>query len=362
MGAHPERSSLEKLVKYASRIEDGMLEAAAQRSHDCEGRTWGRFANRTSGPKPYHPHKEEDKPEAKDRVRANAITPQPRAGPSRQNEQRQYKQRRGRKVSRTKRDQLRAEGKCFQCEQPGHSQRDCPELNTMRPPVVRSNRVEIARLERLSKNRDRADLQVGSVVLQPGIAEDDSTLVMRLTYQRCASRWMPDGHWLNPESRWASLYGIDEYGTGQGRLIVLSWREHPEWGTLEFEVAWFRNVDFDPTDMIGLGANTDRLCVWEGGFRNRNTYDKWSWSALKWLRCLISDQLSHEGAPEGVSVEPSFDGYCLKMEGTDVYYEITHAEVLGDALDIRRILRVMHEVVSTRVEDRSRIFRNARPN
>ena len=161
-GTHPERWFLKKLAKYVLRIEEGMLEAVAQRSHDCKEHTWGRFVNHTSRLKPYHPHKEEDRPEVKDCVRANTITPQPRVGPSRQNEQHQYKQWCSWKVSHTKHNQLQAEGKCFQCERPRHLQRDYSNLNTMKPPVVRSNMVEIAWLERLSKNKDRADLQVSS--------------------------------------------------------------------------------------------------------------------------------------------------------------------------------------------------------
>ena len=126
MGAHPERSSLDTIVKCAVRAEDSIVEVELQKQKEYprEGRTWGRFANRTSGPKPYRPPREADKQykvEGKERVRANAVTPQPQAGPSRTEGGRPRHARKGKKISKERRDQLRAEGKCFQCEQPGHS-------------------------------------------------------------------------------------------------------------------------------------------------------------------------------------------------------------------------------------------------
>ena len=134
-----------------------------------EASTWGRFTNRADNSRNSQPVRADermDRGEARDCVRANAVTPQPRANPSRNNaEQHQNRPRQGRRVSCAKRDQLHTEGKWFQCEQMGHSQRDCPELNMMRPPTVRINAVKVARVEHLSRARDRVDLQVGCVSL-----------------------------------------------------------------------------------------------------------------------------------------------------------------------------------------------------
>jgi len=41
-------------------------------------------------------------------------------------------------------------------------------------------------------------------------------------------------------------------------------------------------------------------------------------------------------------------GYCLHIEGTNTYYEITHAEILGDMFNIRRILNIMRAANSIR--------------
>ena len=111
MGAHPERSSLDTIVKCAVRAEDGIVEAELQKQRESprEGRTWGRFANRTTGPKPYRPPCEAEKQykvEGKEHVRANAVTPQPQAGPSRTEGRRPGHARKGKKISKEKRDQL----------------------------------------------------------------------------------------------------------------------------------------------------------------------------------------------------------------------------------------------------------------
>ena len=198
MGAHPERLSLDTIVKCAVRVEDSIVEAELQKPKESprEGHTWGRFANQTSRPKPYRPPCEANKQykvEGKERVCANAVTPQPQAGPSRTEGGHPRHARRGKKISKERRDQLRAEGKCFQCEQQGHSQRDCLELNMMRPLKVQVNNVNVAQLERLSKAREKADLQVGHIsIVSNGTMEDDATPEMKRAYKLCTAVWGED--------------------------------------------------------------------------------------------------------------------------------------------------------------------------
>ena len=373
MGAHPERSTMHKMVDCAIRAEDGIIEANLMRNREGRptgDRTWGRFANRTSGPKPYRPQREDDRQdrtEMKEHVRANAVTPQPRAGPSagpsrpERGNTRQRQATKGRKISREKRDQLRAEGKCFQCEQPGHSQRDCPQLNTMKPPTVRANNIDVARLERLSRAKDKADLQVGHISVKLEQVDDDATPTMHLVYRQCAAIWGEDERWLDPETRYKSNYGIHQYGTGVGDLVEIVVRDRPEMGPIEVSVHRFNDPDFVLTDLLNLDANA-RPCVHEGGFRDRKTYNIWKWSALSWLKELVRDQLTLEKSEEKVTVGISFGGYGLHIEGTDVHFEVSHAEVLGDALNIGRVLDVMHSVKEIDARGRSPIFWDTRLN
>ena len=366
MRVGPERSSFDEIVECAIMIEESLNESNAQLNRDA--RSWGRFANRDDGPKPYRPSSEGNtgRNTGRDRVRSNAVTPQPESGPSRTNNRDRgdnKTKRFGKRISRAKRDELRAEGKCFQCEKTGHSQRDCPDLNTLRPAALSAGNVNIARLERLSGAKDRADLQVGSVVLgSEDSAGRDTTAVMRRAHRLCTDAWGADTKWLDVETRADSRYGICQYDTGSGELIEVVDYDQPELGVMEIDVARFGDPNFKFTDVFGTVANTGQPCVREGGFRNRRNYEIWRWSAIKWLRGLIDDQIGFEKSADVITVQPSMKGYCLHIEGTDVYYEVTHAEVLGDTFNIGRILGAMRDASGADATERSSLFEDTTLN
>ena len=232
---------------------------------------------------------------------------------------------------------------------------------------MRVNNVEIARLERLAKVKDRADLQVGHISLETNDpSEDNATPTMRKVYWQCANIWGSDERWLDPETRHASRYGIYQYGTGIGDLVEVTIRDKPEIGTLEIDVTRFDDTDFALTDVLDLQTNADQSCVQVGGFRDREYYRKEynqrRWPALEWTRKLVNDQLAFEKSEETISVDPAFDGYGLHIEGTDVNYKITHVEVLGDSLHIGRILSSMRVAQKLVVWERSPIFWDMRLN
>ena len=93
-------------MKCAVTAEESLNAANAQLSRETQG--WGRFANRTDGPKPYRPQNGEGssgRNAGRDRVRANAVTPQPASGLSRTSDRGRNngnKRRFGRRVSRAK--------------------------------------------------------------------------------------------------------------------------------------------------------------------------------------------------------------------------------------------------------------------
>ena len=66
---------------------------------------------------------------------------------------------------------LRAEGKCFNCQETGHEQRNCPKLNLMRPPkpIIKARSISFTKMEELAKHKARADVYIGSI----GIIEPD---------------------------------------------------------------------------------------------------------------------------------------------------------------------------------------------
>ena len=61
-----------------------------------------------------------------------------------------------RKLSRVKMDELRAEGRCFNCREKGHEQQNCPKLNSMEPPksAINTRLIQFASLERLAEKKD----------------------------------------------------------------------------------------------------------------------------------------------------------------------------------------------------------------
>ena len=55
----------------------------------------------------------------------------------------------------------------------------------------------------------------------------------------------------------------------------------------------------------------------------------------------MKDQLEFEKSSEVVITQPSMTRYSLHIDKTDVYCEVTHAEVLGDMFNIGRVLEAM---------------------
>ena len=88
-----------------------------------------------------------------------------------------------------KQDQLRADGKCFDCEEYGHTQRNCPRLHSMQRPTVNAANVEPVRQEWLVKVCDSPDVRVNLVTFDLEGKEDDATNVIHLAYALCVNGW-----------------------------------------------------------------------------------------------------------------------------------------------------------------------------
>jgi len=177
LGANPETDSIGVMINLAV-VSEKALDQLDRITKNDQGRQsteekhrpkreWTRFKNRTGGNKHYKPGDRENQ-NAPDKVRANAVSPQnsnqrpfeqrPRAGPSQQ------------KLSRAKLDELRAEGKCFNCKEKGHEQRNCPKLNSLRPPrsAIKTGSISFAKMEKLADRKEKADLYSGYIaVIEP---------------------------------------------------------------------------------------------------------------------------------------------------------------------------------------------------
>jgi len=111
----------------------------------------------------------------------------------------------GRRISRSKCDQLRAAGKCFQCEETGHDQRNCPKLHSMRRPAMGLGSVMFVGVTGVVAGRDSLEGEPDS---------PETTEPERRAYELCAREWGDDARWLNVETRSESRYGIHQYDTG----------------------------------------------------------------------------------------------------------------------------------------------------
>ena len=63
-----------------------------------------------------------------------------------------------------------------------------------------------------------------------------------------------------------------------------------------------------------------------------------------------------------VSVWPTLGGYCLHLDETRVFYDLRHAEVLGDLFNPRIILNQMRAARLTPRKDRPSIFKGTALN
>ncbi|KAJ8456367.1 hypothetical protein ONZ51_g12171 [Trametes cubensis] len=160
-GLNPEKTKLDKLVKYAVRKEDAYTEARHEErsfTGKVPGRKWGRFDSRVEGPEAYQPDKNQREGAfAKNRPRTD------RSGQSDTKRTHTNAPKRPRRegghsntLSREERDQLRAEGRCFNCRETGHQSSNCPARKTAKAPSGVGLQAGAVNFESLEKLAERA--------------------------------------------------------------------------------------------------------------------------------------------------------------------------------------------------------------
>ena len=202
-GLHPERTPINKMVKYAARREEAYLEARRdERAFEGQvpGRNWVRFANRTTGPTPYQSQREERDPRAR-REQVNRPTPgqsRPPQGEHRRGDHKKGNQ--SKKLTKEERDKLRAEGRCFSCGEKGHESRNCEKRKTARAPniSVGASSIRFEKIERLANQARQVD-SLGIAAVRIGMPE-------RSEYQAEAENPIPSPM---PEGIWARVHTAD---------------------------------------------------------------------------------------------------------------------------------------------------------
>ena len=155
---------------------------------------------------------------------------------------------------------------CFNCDEHGHTQHNFPGLHSMRWPTVNVASVESARQERLVKVHDSPDVRVDLITFDLEGEEDNMTNMMHLAHAFCVKEWGPDDPWYNIWTRANSRYGFYEYDTGSGLIMEIPDENRPEMVRLEVDSHRFLDLTFRLTGVHRDNANTDPLCIREGGY------------------------------------------------------------------------------------------------
>ena len=127
-------------------------------------------------------------------------------------------------------------------------------------------------------------------------------------------------------------------------------------GVLEIAASRFWDPNSSLADIHPPEANTDLSCIREGGYRNLRDYKVWEWSVPSWLQRTMAEQIQFESSTDSVNIWLALDGYCIHLDGTDIFYGLKHAEVLGDTLNPRRVLNQMRAATLVEKENRPTIF------
>ena len=230
------------------------------------------FKPGTSTNKPQEPRTE--------KVRANAVSPP--------KEQRKDIQ----KQSRTKLDALRAEGKCFHCEEKGHEQRNCPKRHTMRPPKpqIKASSIRFDKIERLVAQKEEADLYIGNInVLLDPIEIETSDDVKARVHRICEVIWGADPAWHNEQTRHECLFSVD---AGKHRVTV--WN-HLSKEDRTFDRAELRDPEFSLEAIFGQDPEMyeQTNSVREGRYQllEGEEYLQWEWPAISWLQARLNTQI-----------------------------------------------------------------------
>ena len=95
--------------------------------------------------------------------------------------------------------------------------------------------------------------------------------------------------------------------------------------------------------IIGSDPNTEPnrtpTSVPEGGSPAIEKYNQWDWPAIDWLHVQLTEQLESVddgNAPDGIKkdnridIQPTMFGYSVQLDESDLIFNLTHEEVLGD--------------------------------
>ncbi|KAF8208397.1 hypothetical protein K438DRAFT_2072545 [Mycena galopus ATCC 62051] len=393
-GMVPEESGFEKLVKWALRFEKSK-EALDREKHDWnpkpEGRTWGRFKNRTCGNEPWTPPNEDSSEASGAKLNGGKqdrySKPNQAAGKPTQDKPKGKSGRPKEKQKWTPKemDRMRAEDRCFTCKEIGHQSRNCPDKHKAKSPQQKVS-VGAARYDYLNSigvgSATRPDgqkpAQAASVRIEDTDAQDElpdpSTLdksVDKIWLTMPASEvcsyvkklWMttypPDeaiAEGMVPDERFTVMeYGIGFEVTDWLRCEVPYMVTREDLTRLNFSVGDVVNDAWDRH----LSAPRNRSCFY--GDEPDHEYPALSWLQYRFAGALTDlDNIHMDDAVDRILVDPATGGYLIFDQGTADHYFVTHVEIRQPGFSAREVLSKPPPDDTPSIESVERIRRRRR--
>ena len=293
---NPEQDDLDTVVNKAIQCEKACDERASilrnekeprsEASGSCKPkREWTRFKNRSRGIAHYKPGEAGQTGNKPYKIQANTVSPM-NQGPPRDKPQQGYKNNKrytkdDKKLSRKQMDKLRVGGKCFNCREAGHEQRNCPKLQSMKllRTAIKTRVIRFALLEKLAEMSEESDVWVRSMsIIRDDLIMDKLVELKEIEFEAhrmCEEAWGEDPLWYQEETRFECKYSvcvsdkevdICNQMTEEIRTITID-----KISNLSFDIA--RTFETPET-------NRTPWSVWEGGFPVIEPYNKWEWLAI----------------------------------------------------------------------------------
>lgn len=234
----------------------------------------------------------------------------------------------------------------------------------MRPPkpYINAGSVRFERLEELANRKEKADLYSARISL---IGTDPITDELReneevelRVHQLCEEAWGEDPLWHNEESRPDSNYSV---GVDDDKITV--------WDLVNGDSRTFAREDLDDPDFDIAEIFASPMSVREGEYPPLKKYQRCEWPAMNWLHARLTSQLEHVdkgNAPDDVKpenridVQPSMFGYSMRLDESDIIYNLMHKEILDRDFSPERVIDQISSARQVLAEDRGERFLDKR--
>lgn len=346
-GIDPETHTLEKMVKYAVRIENKeearRLEESRFQSRP-QGRSWGKDSetkeNKSTGSKntesnsrnnrSQNNHKSDNKKDSR-----NSTKPQKRE-----------------ELSKEQRDQLQAENKCFNCREVGHNARNCDQRKTAKAPHIhtRNAGIRFSYLDTLAELKKQANVQASvarvqikdePIFEQPMNVVKEVLLRVQEAFEDAADPLEAPKWDIKPEERFmATRFNDDE-------IEVTDWLNDEYTYLVTKEDLEAESLDINVIARRAVEANRERL----EQEKNRELTERdfgapdkehpargWLWERFTWVIANEEGLESNELLRGRIHVRPDKEGYIIKDVQNDVIYHIAHKQVRDRTFKIKELL------------------------